>query len=200
MKENLVITISREFGSGGHEIGEKLAKSMGVPFYDRQIIEKAAEQTGFSPEFIAEHEQRYTSSLMFNLAMGNYTRTGELPLHDQIDIVESNIVRDFAKEGPCVIVGRCADYILEGDFECLNVFVYASDSAKLDRIMKKYGYDAKKAEKTIKETNRSRSKHYSYFTGRIWGDRHNYDLMINSDKFSTDEIIKLIKEAADKAE
>ena len=99
MKENLVITISREFGSGGHEIGEKLAKSMGVPFYDRQIIEKAAEQTGFSPEFIAEHEQRYTSSLMFNLAMGNYTRTGELPLHDQIDIVESNIIRDFAKEG-----------------------------------------------------------------------------------------------------
>ncbi len=200
MKENLVITISREFGSGGHEIGEKLAKALGVPFYDRQIIEKAAEHTGFSAEFIAEHEQRFTSSLMFNLAMGNYTRTGELPLHDQIDIVESNIIRDFAKEGSCVIVGRCANYILEGDYDCLNVFVYSSNAAKLDRIMSKYGYDAKKAEKTIKETNRSRSKHYSYFTGRIWGDRHNYDLMINSDKFSTDEIIKLIKEAADKAE
>ena len=198
MRENLVITISREFGSGGHEIGEKLAKALGVPFYDRQIIEKAAEHTGFSAEFIAEHEQRYTSSLMFNLAMGNYTRTGELPLHDQIDVVESNIIRDYAKEGPCVIVGRCADYVLEGDFECLNVFVYASDTAKLARIMDKYGYDAKKAEKTIKEINRARSKHYSYFTGRIWGDRSNYDLMISTDEFGVDKTVELIKQAAEK--
>lgn len=195
---NRIITISREFGSGGHEIGERLAQRLGIPFYDREIIDKAAEQTGLSAEFIAEHEQRYTSSLLFNLAMGNYSRTGELPLHDQIDIVEAEIIRNFAKEGPCVIVGRCADYVLEDDFDCLNVFVYCSDTAKLERVMDKYGYDAKKAEKTIKENNRMRSKHYNFFTGRIWGDRRNYDLLINSEKYSVEDSIELIVSAAEK--
>ena len=198
MNKKIIITVSREFGSGGHEIGEKLAERLGVPFYDRDIIDKAAEQTGLSAEYIAEHEQRYTSSLMFNLAMGNYSRTGELPLHDQIDIVESEIIRNFAKEGPCVIVGRCADYVLEDDFELLNVFVYSSDSAKLGRVMDKYGYTAKQAEKAVKETNRMRSKHYNFFTGRIWGDRKNYDLLINSEKFSMDDCIELIISAVEK--
>ncbi len=196
--KNVIITISREFGSGGHEIGERLAEKLSVPFFDRDIIDKAAEQTGLSPEFIAEHEQRYTSSLLFNLAMGNYSRTGELPLHDQIDIVESEIIRNFAKQGPCVIVGRCADYVLEDDFECLNVFIYNADSAKLARIMDKYGYDAKKAEKTIKETNRMRSKHYNFFTGRVWGDRKNYDLLLNSGKYGIEGCVEMIIAAAEK--
>lgn len=195
MKENLVVTISREFGSGGHEIGEKLAKELGVPFYDKAIIDEAAKATGFSEEFIAEHEQKYTSSLMFNLAMGTYSRTGELPLHDQIDIVESNIIRDLAAKGSCVIVGRCANYILEDDFECLNIFIYADDTAKIHHVIEKYGIDAKKAEKTVKDVNKSRSKHYSYFTGKVWGNRANYDLMINSGMYSTDGAVALIKYA-----
>lgn len=198
MKKNLIFTISREFGSGGHEIGEKLAKKLNIPFYDKEIIDKAAEETGFSKEFIQQHEQRYTSSLMFNLAMGNYSRTGELPLHDQIDIVECDIIRNFAKEGSCVIVGRCADYVLKDDFECLNVFVYSDNASKLDRLQKKYSFDAKKAEKTAKEINRSRSKHYNYFTGKVWGDRANYDIMLNSSKYGIDECVELIASAAEK--
>ena len=198
MKENLIITISREFGSGGREIGQLLAERLGIPLYDKAIIDKAAEETGLSAEYIAEHEQRYTSSLMFNLAMGNYSRTGEMPLHDQIDIVQSEIIRNYAKEGSCIIVGRCADYVLEDDFECLNVFIYSPDEAKLGRIAQRFDTDTKSAAKLIKETNRMRSKHYNYFTGKIWGDRQNYDLMINSGRFSVDECVDMIVEAAEK--
>lgn len=198
MKNNLIITISREFGSGGHEIGQKLADRLGVPLYDRAIIDKAAEKTGLSAEYIAEHEQRYTSSLMFNLAMGNYSRTGELPLHDQIDIVQSDIIRGYAKEGSCVIVGRCADYVLEDDFETLNVFIYASDEAKLERISERISGEVRTAAKLIKETNRMRSKHYNYFTGKIWGDRANYDLMLNSSKLGLDGCVDMIINAAEK--
>lgn len=197
MKDNLIITLSREFGSGGHNIGELLAKELNVPFYDKKIIDKAAEKTGLTAEFIAEHEQRYTSSLMFNLAMGNYSRTGELPLHDKIDIVESDIIREYASEGSCVIVGRCADYVLENDFDCLNVFIYADDVTKIENIVKKHNLDPKKAEKTVKEINRSRSKHYNYFSGKIWGDRRNYDLMINSATFTPEECVKMIISAAE---
>ena len=200
MKSNLIITISREFGSGGHEIGAKLAEKLSVPLYDKEIIDKAAEQTGLSAEYIAEHEQRYTSSLMFNLAMGNYSRTGELPLHDQIDIVQSEIIRNNAKEGSCVIVGRCADYVLEDDFECLNVFIYAPDEVKLERITERYSGDARTAAKLIKETNRMRSKHYNYFTGKIWGDRQNYDLMLNSGRLGIDGCVEMIIQAAEKVD
>ncbi|MBQ5996086.1 MAG: cytidylate kinase-like family protein [Clostridia bacterium] len=200
MKSNLIITISREFGSGGHEIGAKLAEKLSVPLYDKEIIDKAAEQTGLSAEYIAEHEQRYTSSLMFNLAMGNYSRTGELPLHDQIDIVQSEIIRNYAKEGSCVIVGRCADYVLEDDFECLNVFIYAPDEVKLERITERYSGDARTAAKLIKETNRMRSKHYNYFTGKIWGDRQNYDLMLNSGRLGIDGCVEMIIQAAEKVD
>ena len=200
MKSNLIITISREFGSGGHEIGAKLAEKLSVPLYDKEIIDKAAEQTGLSAEYIAEHEQRYTSSLMFNLAMGNYSRTGELPLHDQIDIVQSEIIRNYAKEGSCVIVGRCADYVLEDDFECLNVFIYTPDEVKLERITERYSGDARTAAKLIKETNRMRSKHYNYFTGKIWGDRQNYDLMLNSGRLGIDGCVEMIIQAAEKVD
>ena len=200
MKSNLIITISREFGSGGHEIGAKLAEKLSVPLYDKEIIDKAAEQTGLSAEYIAEHEQRYTSSLMFNLAMGNYSRTGELPLHDQIDIVQSEIIRNYAKEGSCVIVGRCADYVLEDDFECLNVFIYAPDEVKLERITERYSGDARTAAKLIKETNRMRSKHYNSFTGKIWGDRQNYDLMLNSGRLGIDGCVEMIIQAAEKVD
>ena len=131
MKKNLVITISREFGSGGHKIGELLAKELNIPFYDKKIIDKAAEKTGLTSDFIAEHEQRYTSSLMFNLAMGNYSRTGELPLHDKIDIVESDIIRDYASQGSCVIIGRCADYVtisvVDADDEIMSVKLFVAD-------------------------------------------------------------------------
>ena len=197
MKRKLVITLSREFGSGGHKIGELLAKELNVPFYDKKIIDKAAEKTGLTADFIAEHEQRYTSSLMFNLAMGNYSRTGELPLHDKIDIVESDIIRDYASQGSCVIIGRCADYVLENDFDCLNVFIYADDIKKIERIVNKYDLEPKKAEKLVKETNRSRSKHYNYFSGKIWGDRRNYDLMLNSSTFTPEECVKMIISAAE---
>lgn len=197
MKDNLIITISREFGSGGHEIGEQLANELNIPFYDRAIVEKAAQSTGFSADFISEHEQKYTSSLIFNMAMDNYSQTGELPLHDQIDIVECDIIKGFAKKGSCVIVGRCANYILEDEADCLNVFIYSDELSKIHRISEKYGVDAKKAARTIKDTNKCRSKHYNYFTGKIWGARDSYDLMLNTAFFDNDSCVQLIKKAAE---
>ena len=125
---NLIITISREFGSGGREIGEKVAKKLGINYYDKAIIDKAAQSCGLSPEFIEKEEQTFSNSILFNLATsGGQFGVGGTSLVDRIYVSESKAIKEFAEQGPCVIVGRCADYVLR-DRNCFNVFVYADES------------------------------------------------------------------------
>ena len=125
---DLIITISREFGSGGRKIGEELAKKLGVDYYDKAIIDKAAQNSGLSPEFIEKEEQTFSNSILFNLATsGGQFGVGGTSLVDRIYVSESKAIKDFAEKGPCVIVGRCADYVLR-DKKCFNVFIYADES------------------------------------------------------------------------
>ena len=200
MKNNLIITISREFGSGGREIGEKLAMELGIPYYDKEIIDKAAKETGFCAEFIEKEEQKVTSSLLFNLAtnaysLGNIMGGYNQSLSDQVFQAEAKIIKDLAKEGSCVIVGRCADYILKNQFPCFNVFVCADFEKRCERAVNKYGADKENVKDIVKKTDKARIKHNQFYGSQDWGDARNYDLTINSATVGIANAVKILKTA-----
>ncbi len=173
-----VITVGREYGSGGRFIAQNVADRLGVPFYDKELIELAAEKTGLSPEFVRHAEETRTSGFLYNL----YYPTQSLPLHDQVFIAQSNIIKQFAAKGPCVIVGRCADYVLQHAPGCLHVFVYAPMSERVVRARTYYGLegDDNALLSAIAKQDKARASYYHHFTMGKWGKVQNYDLAINS--------------------
>ena len=192
-----IITISREFGSGGNIIGKLLAEKLGYAFYDKEIIDQAAQNSGLSAEFISKNDQKLPSAWLYSILVGatyaapgtnNATTgitTGTLPLADQIFNAQSQAIIDLAKKGPCVIVGRCADYVLRhcdeiNRNELLNVFIYAPMEDKVKRAVEQKKLDAKTAEKDIKLIDKGRANHYNTFTQRTWGNRAHYDVLLNS--------------------
>ena len=206
------ITISREYGSGGRLIGKMVAEQLGYAFYDKEIIDMAAEESGLSADFIKKTEQNLSSGWLYNLLLGtSYAGTSaggvgqpvgqaNLPLADQIFNAERKIIIGLTKE-PCVIVGRCADYILStsdqvNNKDLLNVFIYADIDAKLKRIEEIYKESESAAKKTIIQIDKRRANHYNTFTENIWGDRKNYDMMINSTSAGIDATAKWIVEMA----
>lgn len=193
---DLIITVSREFGSGGRAIGEGVAKKLGYNFYDKAIIDEAAQESGLSAEFIAKEEQTFSNSILFNLATSSGSfGVGGTSLVDRIYVSESKAIKDFAEKGPCVIVGRCADYVLR-EKNCFNVFVYADEEYKKKRIVEEYGFERKEALKLIKTRDKTRSRHYNYYCDRIWGERKNYHLLVNSSAFGIEEAVNLIIDSA----
>lgn len=198
MKNNLIITISREFGSGGREIGEKLAMELGIPYYDKAIIDKTAKETGFCAEFIEKEEQKVTSSLLFNLATNTYTfgnmmSTYGQSLSDQVFQAESKVIRDLASEGSCVIVGRCADYILKNQFPCFNIFICADFEKRCERAVEKYGVNKNTVNDIVKKTDKARIRHNQFYGSQDWGDARNYDVTINSGTVGIDNAVQMLK-------
>lgn len=198
MKNNLIITISREFGSGGREIGEKLAMELGIPYYDKAIIDKTAKETGFCAEFIEKEEQKVTSSLLFNLATNTYTfgnmmSTYGQSLSDQVFQAESKVIRDLASEGSCVIVGRCADYILKNQFPCFNIFICADFEKRCERAVEKYGVNKDNVNDIVKKTDKARIRHNQFYGSQDWGDARNYDVTINSGTVGIDNAVQMLK-------
>jgi cytidylate kinase len=206
------ITISREYGSGGRLIGKIVAEQLGYAFYDKEIIDMAAEESGLSADFIKKTEQNLSSGWLYNLLLGtSYAGTSAggvsqpvgqaiVPLADQIFNAERKIILGLTKE-PCVIVGRCADYILStsdqiDNKDLLNVFIYADIEAKLKRIEEIYKETEACAKKTIIQIDKRRANHYNTFTENIWGDRKNYDMMINSTSAGIEATAKWIVELA----
>lgn len=189
---DLIITISREFGSGGRKIGEEVAKKLGINYYDKAIIDTAAQASGLSPEFIEKEEQTFSNSILFNLATsGGQFGVGGTSLVDRIYVSESKAIKDFADKGPCVIVGRCADYVLR-DRRCFNVFVYADEEFKTNRVMEEHQIDKKQAIRMIKARDKTRARHYNYYCDRLWGERKNYHLLVNSAAFGIDKAVQMI--------
>lgn len=207
-----IITISREYGSGGRLIGKLVAESLGYDFYDKEIIDMAAQESGLSPDFIKKTEQNLSSGFLYNLLLGSsYSGTANgtssingtqmLPLADQVFNAERKVILDLAKKGNCVIVGRCADYILNTSDEIdskslLNVFIYGNLEEKLKRIEDLYKEPEQAAKKTIQQIDKRRANHYNTFTEATWGDRKNYDIMINSSTAGIEETARLISEIA----
>ena len=195
MDTNRIIVISREYGSGGSQIGRLLAAQLGIPYYDKSFVDAAVKDSGLSTEFVEKEEQKFISSLLFNLATGGYRHANNKDMSDQLYIAESNAIRQVAQQGPCVIVGRCADYILEDEHPLFTVFVHADLSWRAQRCVQEFGHDYKRVEQYIRDKDRTRARHYEYYTDRTWGDRKNYHLSINSGKFGLEASVELIRQA-----
>ena len=191
-----LVTISRESGSGGRIIGELLAEKLKVPFYDKEIIDMAVEQSGYSREVIEGAELKAKSSFAYSLASAlsfNEGTTGSvLSVNDRLFLAQFQVIREIGDTGSGVIVGRCADYVLREMPGVTNVFIYAEYEDRLKRAVEKYGDDPEKAEDIISTYDKARQNYYNYHTGMKWGEYKNYNLAINSSYISEEEAANLI--------
>ena len=191
-----VILIGRQFGSGGHDIGKALAEKLGYAFYDQEIIEMTAGTTGYTPEFIQKNEEMMTSSFLYDLVnqMYMYAQADEEAPKDKIYEAESKVVKELAEKGNCVIVGRCSDYVLRDNRNCLRVFFSAPMENRMKRVMERLHLSEKDARQKIQKEDKLRADNYRYYTGRIWGAAGNFDLTVNT-AFGEDYIEMCIREA-----
>ena len=191
-----VILIGRQFGSGGHDIGKALAEKLGYAFYDQEIIEMTAGTTGYTPEFIQKNEEMMTSSFLYDLVnqMYMYAQADEEAPKDKIYEAESKVVKELAEKGNCVIVGRCSDYVLRDNRNCLRVFFSAPMENRMKRVMERLHLSEKDARQKIQKEDKWRADNYRYYTGRIWGAAGNFDLTVNT-ALGEDYIEMCIREA-----
>ncbi len=193
-----IVTISREYGSGGRCVGEKLANELGVPCYDEKLIDMVAKESGFASEFVKEKGERITGSLLFNIASSltyanNVFNGNGMSLQDEIYFIQNRIIKDLAEKEPCVIVGRCADYILRERDDCLNVFIRADEQSKIERAVKYFDVEEADAVNVLKKKDKARYNHYKYYTDQEWGMASNYDLCLNSGLLGIDGCVKTIR-------
>ncbi len=193
-----VITISREFGSGGREIGKKLSEKLGIPFYDKELLEIASKESGICRELFDRNDEAYTNSFLYSLVMGSYPMTAdgriepEMPLNQKIFLAQFETIKSIAKQGPCVIVGRCADYVLKNERNVINFFITGNTAEKKRRILERYDIEKNKVEDFIKKTDKRRASYYNYYTDMKWGEARNFDMCINTSKTGIDNAVEIM--------
>ena len=198
MKTNAIITIGRQYGSGGREIGEKLAKRLEIPFYDKELLERAANDSGICKELFENHDEKPTNSFLYSLVMDTYSfgyssaAFTDMPINHKVFLAQFEAVKKLAAEGPCVMVGRCADYALSDLSNCFSVFIHSDMESRIRRIAQKYGMKDNKARDAIQKTDKSRSSYYNYYTNKRWGDASSYHLSIDSGKLGIDQTVECI--------
>ncbi len=197
MSEKLVITIARQYGSGGRDVGHKVAELMGAKCYDQDLIVMAAKRSGISEEALARADEQASSSLLYTLAMGAsmiYTNTTPMavPINDALFIAQSEIIRELSETENCVIVGRCADYILKDHERLVKVFVQGDINDRIKRIMSRAGISESEAKDRIAKKDKKRANYYNYYTGGKWGKPDNYNLIVSTSKIGIDGAAKLI--------
>lgn len=200
MSQNIIITIGRQNGSGGREIGKKLANKLGIPFYDKELIQMAAKKCGIDESIAKENEETATNSLLYSLSTGAATiwNSGivvesDLPLTDRIYIAQSEIIRKLASENSCVIVGRCADQVLKNNPNCINVFIHADLDFRVNRMTNLHNLTEERAVKQIKRMDKKRGNYYNYFTDKKWGDLKTYNITLDSSKLGIDLIVDILE-------
>jgi len=198
--KNLIITISRQYGSGGRMIGQQLAKELNLPFYDKEIIDLAAKESGLAVDFIRGQEQQLTQSLLFSIVT-NFTSNSSafnpnmLSLSDQVYLAEAKAIRELADKGSCVMVGRCADWVLEKDYDVLRVFVCAPIEDRCRRAVEEYGDKQDNIQKTVQNIDKQRARYCQHYCDKAWEDADNYDLCLNSGTISIENCVAIIKDA-----
>ena len=199
MYNNRIVTIARQFGSGGREIGEELSKKLGVKFYDKELISIAAKESNIAPEIFESVDEKATIFLFYSLSLGLYSFSStysvgdNLPVNDKLYILQHKIIKKVAGEGPCVIVGRCADHILRDRNDVLRVFIYADLDFRVKRAIDLKGVKPSKAEQVVQKTDKSRSNYYNFYSGKKWGLTENYDLCINRTKLTCEQVAEIIE-------
>jgi cytidylate kinase len=198
MSTNTVFTIGRQFGSGGRQVGKNLAEKLGIPFYDKELIAISAQDSGLSEALFSNADEKATSSIFYSLVMGNYPMASgalgvtEMPLNDQLFLIQSKTIKQLASEGPCVIVGRCADYILREMENTINIFIHADLDSRVERAIRVYEIEEKKAEDICLKTDKQRANFYNYYSDRKWGMCRTYDLSLDSGKLGIDGCVDQI--------
>ena len=198
---NRVITISRQFGSGGRSIGREVAERLGIPFYDKELVEQVALESGFAPSFVEENGEHSPTRSRLAYAFSHQSIPGVMngmSIADFLWSVQCNVIMQLADKGPCVIVGRNADYILKDRKDCLDVFIHADTDFRADRIVRLYGESEKSPVARLNEKDKRRMINYQHYTGRVWGQSENYDLCLNSGELGIETCVELIVAAATK--
>lgn len=195
---NTIITIGRQFGSGGREIGEKLAAHFGIKCYDKELLTLAAKESGICEEMIEIHDEKPTNSFLYNLVMDTYSfgynasSYSNMPISHKVFLAQFDTIKRIADEGPCVIVGRCADYALNEYANCLSIFIHAKEDAKTKRIMDKYNVSSQKAKEMMIKKDKQRQSYYNYYSSNKWGRSDTYDLSIDSSVLGIDGTVELL--------
>ncbi len=200
MANNTIITIGRQYGSGGHDIGKQLAEELNVPFYDKALLERAAKDSGLCQEIFENHDEKPTNSFLYSLVMDTYSlgyttsSFSEMPLNHKIFLAQFDAIKNIAKEGPCVIVGRCADYALAEFPNVVNVFLHADLQDRIVRIARRHDLTDAKAKDLIIKTDKRRASYYNYYTSKKWGEAAGYDLSLNTATLGIEGTIHMIRE------
>lgn len=195
---NTIITIGRQFGSAGREIGEKVAKHFEIQCFDKELLSRAAKESGFCEEMIQNHDERPTNSFLYNLVMDTYSfgynssSFIDIPISHKIFLAQFDTVKKIASEGPCIIVGRCADYALTEYTNAVNLFIFSDLDSKIKRISGKYDLTDAKAKDMIVKKDKQRQSYYNYYSSKKWGRAESYDLAINSGVLGIDGTVNLI--------
>ena len=203
--EKKIITISREFGSGGRTIGRKVAEQLGIPFYDKELVDQIALESGFAPKFVEEHGEHSPGGSLFSYAFAPQGVPGVmngLSTADFLWNIQCNVILQLAEQGPCVIVGRNADYILKDRPDALHVYVFADVPYRAERIVRLYGDSEKKPEARLAEKDKRRRVNYQHYTGRTWGLAQNYDICLDTGVLGieqcTDIVVDIVKRSQKK--
>lgn len=190
-----VITISRQFGSGGRTIGRELANRLGIPFYDKELVEQIALESGFAPQYVEEHGEHAPNKNRFAYAfssMGAHGLANGFSTADFLWSIQCNVIMQLANQGPCVIVGRNADYILKDRKDCLHAYIHADNDFRADRIVRLYGESEKSPLVRLQEKDRRRLINYEHYTGRTWGAAENYDIALNSGVLGIEQCVDIL--------
>ena len=196
--EKKIITISREFGSGGRTMGRKIAEQLGIPFYDKELVDQIAVESGFAPKFVEEHGEHSPTGSFFSYAFAPQGVPGimnGLSTADFLWNIQCNVILQLADQGPCVIVGRNADYILKDRPDALHVYVFADVPYRAERIVRLYGESEKAPEQRLAEKDKRRRLNYQHYTGRTWGMAQNYDLCLDTGVLGEDQCTEIVVNA-----
>lgn len=196
MTTKAIITIGRQFGSGGREIGIKLAKRLELPYYDKALLRRAAQESGLSEKLFESFDEK-PKSLLYSFAMDPHSFSlGDVPyevtVEEQVFTAFCDVIKKYADEGPCVIIGRCADYVLRNNRNRLSIFIYAPLEARIERIVKIKGVSLEMAKNMIAKEDKQRSAYYNYYTSKKWGDLRSYHFCLDSDQLGIDGTVELI--------
>jgi cytidylate kinase len=205
MAKNIIITIARQYGSGGREIGEIIAKNLGIPLYDKEIVKEAAQNSELSEEVLHTADESAANSLLYTLAMGSNMLGAtmhfgyKMPINDKLFILQSDIIKNYASQGSCVIIGRCADYVLRDNPNLFRIFIYGDLDHRQERIRQRHPeIKSSQIVDTITKTDKRRATYYNFYTGNKWGKFDNYDMAINSSTFGVEETANMITAAIKK--
>ena len=206
METKTVITIGRQYGSAGRQIGRALAEELGIKCYDKELLDRAAKDSGMCQELFENHDEKPTNSFLYSLVMDTYSfgysssAFTDMPINQKVFLAQFETIKKIASEGPCIMIGRCADYALADFDNCLSVFIHASLETRIRRIAKLYDLTDAKAKDKIQKADKKRSSYYNYYTSKKWGDVDSYDLSIDSGKMGIDGTIELILKAIQQKE